>query len=238
MQAVSISFFRFEGLSRQIWAFSQMGFARRPLRRIPDIGFVKQFGTGGKESFRPYPNPSVYAILATWPSLAMAQERIASERVFLSYRDHSCESWTVYLNACSSRGAWDGSPPFDVESKGTPAPLAVLTRATVRARSLWRFWRAAPDISAMTADEPELQFKMGMGEIPWLHQVTFSIWTDAQSMTQFAYKSGFHKKAVEAKRREDWFKEELFVRFHVLAHEGRWEGRDPLLSSRQEHLAA
>lgn len=229
MQAVSISFFRFAGVSRQSWAFSQMGFARRALRAIPDIGFVKQFGTGGKESFRPYPNPSVYAILAVWPDLETAVERIQTEPVFQRYRAQASETYNVYLNAASARGRWDQQAPFAIESQlDAQAPIAVLTRATVRARHLVRFWRRAPDISAMTTGQQGLNFKMGMGEIPWLHQVTFSIWTNTKAMTDFAYQSGYHSAAVAAKRQEDWFKEELFVRFQLLGHDGVWEGHDPL----------
>lgn len=229
MQAVSLSVFRFEKARDRLWAFSQMGLARRALRATPDVGFLKQFGSGGKESFHPYPNLGVYGILAAWPSLDVGRERMDGSAAFTAYRSHASETFTVWLAGISARGRWDGQTPFDaVPPETSPSPLAVLTRATIKPRHLWRFWRAAPDISAMTTQEPDMLFKIGLGEVPWLHQVTFSIWTDTKAMTSFAYKSGYHSEAVRQKRQEDWFSEELFARFRVLAAEGRWQGRDPL----------
>jgi len=229
MQVVSLSVFRFSGARHRIWAFSQMGLARRALRAIPDIGFAKQFGSGGKESFHPYPNLGVYGILAVWPGLEIARQRIEQAAVLRAYRAHASETFSVFLAGVSVRGQWDGQSPFEAAAPpDTPSPLAVLTRATIKPRHLWRFWRAAPNISAMTTKEPAMLFKIGLGEVPWLHQVTFSIWTDSQAMTDFAYKSGYHREAVRLKRQEGWFSEELFARFRVLAAEGRWQGREPL----------
>ena len=102
----SISFFRFEGLRQKLWAFSQMQSARRPLGAVPGIGFHKLLGTGSREGFHPFPNFSVYAILATWPSVDEGRARIADNAVFTRYRKHSLESWTVYLGATQSRGRW------------------------------------------------------------------------------------------------------------------------------------
>lgn len=75
-------------------------------------------------------------------------------------------------------------------------------------------------------------FKIGIGEIPWLHQVTFSIWPDAAAMARFA-RRGPHAEAIRAVRDEGWFSEELYARFRVLGEAGTWEGRSPL-TPRQE----
>lgn len=229
MQTVSLSVFRFEGLAPRLWAFGQMGWARRALARVPDIGFRKLFGTGSGESFRPRPNFGVYGILATWPSGAVARARHREEALFRRYRDHAAESYTVWMECVSVRGAWDGRAPFEKAEGGEPAsPIGVLTRASIRPLKAPAFWRDAPDIDAQTAREPALLFKMGMGEVPWIRQVTFSIWSDAEAMKTFAYRHPFHRDAARHARERAWFSEELFARFRVTGAEGTWQGADPL----------
>ncbi|MGF1463414.1 MAG: spheroidene monooxygenase [Maricaulaceae bacterium] len=229
-QSVSISFFRFRGLARQAWAFSQMQLARAPLAAVPDIGFHKLFGTGTEQSFTPTPNFGVYAIMAVWPDLETGQGRLAEAAVFRRYREKASEHWTVHLNPLSAHGHWDGVSPFTPppEPPPLPQPFGVLTRASVRTRALGPFWSHVPDISKAVAAETTLLFKMGMGEIPWVHQVTFSIWPDAKTMSDFAYRDGPHAKAIEAAKTQKWFSEDLFARFAIVAAEGRWEGENPL----------
>ena len=41
-QIVVISFFRFKGIFQKIWAFSQMGFARKKLKNIKEINSKKR----------------------------------------------------------------------------------------------------------------------------------------------------------------------------------------------------
>ena len=230
MKAVSLSFFRFEGPGSKLWALWQMLAARRPLSAVPGIGFHKLLGSGTREGFHPYPNFSVYAVLATWPSLAEGRARIAESAVFQRYRARAVEDWTVFLGATRSRGRWAGEAPFALSSEpGLPEDraIAILTRATVKPRHVLAFWRRVPNISAAIRNQPKLLFKIGLGEIPWLHQVTFSIWTDRRAMEAFAYR-GFHAEAVARVREQGWFSEELFARFRVLHAEGCWEGVPPL----------
>ncbi len=229
MQAISISFFRFEGVFARLWAFAQMQFARRKLERIPEIGFYKLFGTGTGEGFTPVPNFGVYAVMATWPDLETARARVEGAQAFRDYRAHASESGTVYLSAVASRGRWDAREPFEVsQAEPAPRPIAVLTRATVRGRHLLRFWGRTPDISETVRAQDHLRFKIGMGEVPWVQQVTFSIWDDPESMLAFAYRSSSHGEAVRRVRDGRWFKEELYARFRVLHWDGTWDGRDPL----------
>lgn len=229
MQAVAISFFRFEGVAARLWAFSQMQLARARLRETREIGFFKLFGTGTGEGFTPVPNFGVYAVLTTWADLDAARRGLSKGEVFRRYREHAREASTVYLSAISSRGRWDGRAPFEVEPPAEPTrPLAVLTRATLKARHLAAFWRNTPGISVTIRGEDHLRFKIGMGEVPWLQQVTFSIWDDPEAMKAFAYRSASHAAAVRGVRENGWFREELYARFRVLGFEGTWEGRNPL----------
>ncbi|WP_408005597.1 spheroidene monooxygenase [Salibaculum griseiflavum] len=224
----SISFFRFPpGLSR-VWALGMMGAARLSLPKVPGIGFWKLCGSGTEEGFTPVPNTAVYAILATWPDAETARHQTRAAPIFRRYQNRSTESWTVFLAPVSARGAWSGTVPFDASGEMPDGPLAALTRATVRPLKALRFWQRVPDISAVIGDDPNVAFKIGIGEVPLLHQVTFSIWPDRASMAAFARTDGPHARAIDAVRDGDWFREELYARFRILGDHGTWNGQSPL----------
>ncbi len=205
-----------------------MGFARFSLRRIKGIEFYKLCGTGTGEGFNPKPNWSVYTLLATWPDVATAKQAIDKETFFTRHRKHASESCTLLLRATSSRGQWSRRQPFETIGKASSGPIAALTRATIKPLILMKFWKHVPNISAMIGTDPNVRFKIGMGEIPWLHQITFSIWPDEKSMANFARKEGPHARAIKDVRAGDWFAEELYARFEILDEIGTWEGKRPL----------
>ena len=90
--------------------------------------------------------------------------------------------------------------PFAIAEETPDGPLAVLTRATIRPRILHKFWGRVPGISEVIGRDPNVIFKIGVGEIPWLHQVTFSIWPDTETMSAFAHEDGPHARAIRAVR--------------------------------------
>lgn len=233
---MSLSFFRFPGKAARLWVLGQMGAARFAFRRMPDVGFWKLCGSGTGEGFTPIPNTQVWAILATWPDNDTARKAISSERVYRRWRSKSAESWTVFLECNSARGAWSGIEPFEPREGHDDGPLAVLTRATLKASSLARFWSRVPRIEDAIGADPNVLFKIGIGEVPWLHQVTFSLWPDTASMSAFARKDGPHARAVRAVREGGWFREELYARFRVTGEAGSWGGSSPL--ARYERIAA
>ena len=227
-QTVSLSFFRFERGRDKVWAFAMMGLARRGLAAVPGIGFWKLCGSGTGEGFTPRPNTAVYAILATWDRHDTARIQTEYSPVFARYHARAAESWTVFLRPVSARGTWAGQAPFAAQPDPGTGPLAALTRATVRPGHALRFWRRVPDISAVIGDDPDVAFKIGIGEVPLLHQITFSIWPDAASMARFARADGPHARAIAAVRAGDWFSEELYARFRVTDTRGRWQGACPI----------
>lgn len=212
----------------RVWALTMMGAARWPMSRIPDIGFWKLCGSGTGEGFTPIPNTAVYAILATWPDQETARKRIEQTPLFDRYRRKALENWTVYLSTDTTRGQWSGKTPFEISTPvGTKGPLAALTRATIKPSILARFWGRVPNISKVIGQDTNVIFKIGIGEVPWLHQVTFSIWPDAPAMANFA-RTGPHADAIRAVRDEGWFSEELYARFTLLSDQGTWGGSSPL----------
>ena len=227
-QIVAISFFRFEVVFQKLWAFSQMGFARKKLKKIKQISFFKLFGSGIGEGFTPYPNTSVYAILSVWNNLGEAENNIEEREIYENYRTHSIENWTVFLSPISSKGYWDKTNPFKPnknEFKKKDHMLAALTRATIKPKIMLKFWSKVPAISKVIGNDKNVLFKMGLGEIPWFHQVTFSIWPNAKTMADFARKDGPHAKAIKSVREGNWFSEELYARFEVKKATGKWCGK-------------
>ncbi|MFN4128506.1 MAG: spheroidene monooxygenase [Paracoccaceae bacterium] len=244
MPVATLSLFRFDGIAPRLWVIGQMGAARLRLRGERRALFWKLCGSGTGQGFTPKPNWGVWAILATWPDEATARDAVASSPVFARWRDRAVESWTAFLRPTSARGAWAGVNPFQPDaataqdagpnSGPTSGPIIALTRATVRPSRALRFWNRVPDISAVIGADPNVAFKIGIGEVPLLHQVTFSVWPDAASMANFARGNGPHGQAIAAVRAGNWFAEELYARFALLGTAGSWEGGDPLARLRQK----
>lgn len=206
-----------------------MAAARRPLSRIPGLQFWKLCGSGTGEGFTPSFNSGVFAILCAWQDRTTAETRLRDDNLFFRYRQKSCEDWTIFLAPVSVRGAWSGQTPFVTHDGDLDGPLAALTRATLRPRILLGFWRRTPAISQVIGADRNVAFKIGIGEVPYLQQVTFSIWPDAESMAAFArMPGGPHAEAIRAVREENWFREELYARFRILGDSGSWFGKSPL----------
>ncbi|XDB00206.1 spheroidene monooxygenase [Sulfitobacter sp. LCG007] len=228
MQTVTLSFFRFERRSGKVWAFAMMLGARQPLSHVPGLVFWKLLGSGTGEGFTPVPNTGVYAILAVWRDRASAHDGLARP-VFQRYRARAAEHWTIFLGPVSSRGRWSGVSPFEVQAGNqAKGPIAALTRATIRPAVALRFWQRVPNISRVIGEDGNVLFKIGIGEVPLLHQVTFSIWPDIASMSAFARANGPHARAIRAVRENNWFREELYARFRILEETGSWGGGSPL----------
>jgi spheroidene monooxygenase len=225
-QTTALSLFRFSRLRARLWVLGQMALARPALRRIPGLEFARLCGSGTGEGFTPRPNTAVWAILSVWSDGARAREAVEGEALFRRWRARADESYTLFLEPYAARGAWGGVAPFAPQGRAA-GPVAALTRASVRPSRALRFWRRVPAISARIGADPNVVFKIGIGEVPLLHQVTFSVWPDAARMAAFA-RTGPHAEAIAAVRAGAWFSEELYARFRLAGTVGRWEGRNPL----------
>ena len=235
ISVTSLSLFRFDGVLPRISVVARMGLARAAMRRERRALFWKLCGSGTGEGFTPRPNWGVWAILAVWADEATARAATQDSPVWARWRTNAAEDWTVFLRPISARGSWSGANPFQPASSPEPtgAPgrcegLAALTRATLRPSRALRFWNRVPDISAAIGADPNVTFKIGIGEMPLLHQATFSIWPDAEAMAGFARGNGPHGRAIRAVREGNWFAEELYARFGLLGTAGTWGGVDPL----------
>lgn len=229
-QTVTISFFRYEGAGNRWWAFRQMGLAPSGLAAVPGLKFVKMLGSGGGDGFSIFPNFGTYGLLCTWHTAADAAQFFQSNPVFAAFQAKCTAYWTVFMHPVLAHGQWDGVAPFQPngiaydESK----PVCVITRATIRTKKLWQFWRFVPPVSRSVRKKEGLLFAVGIGELPIVQQATFSIWQNSHFMKAYAYQSPHHRAVVKKTRQLDWYKEELFARFQPYASEGSWQGIDPL----------
>lgn len=224
-QIVTISFFRYEGLSNKWWAFRQMGLSANELSQIPGLEFAKMLGSGGQRGFSIWPNFGVYGLLCCWSSESQAQDFFNQHPLYADYSEHSTEQWTVFMHNTMAHGEWEGKNPF---RKSAPidedALVGVLTRATIKTRYLPQFWRFVPPVSASVHEKKGRLFSIGVGELPIVQQATFSFWESSRLMKAYAYKSKFHKEVVQKTRELGWYKEELFARFAPYKSHGSWNG--------------
>lgn len=228
-QITTISLFRFSKLAARWWAFRQMAFAPAVLSKAEGLIFGKVLGSGAGNGFSPWPNWGVYALLGVWENEAAARHFMAQHPLFEAYTLRSNSHYSVFLRTVKAHGAWDGQSPF---VPGTTieehAPMAVLTRATIYARHLWRFWRYVPPVSRSIENREGLLLSIGIGELPWIQQATFSLWRSSAHMNAYAYQSHYHSEVVKKTRQLGWYKEELFARFVPFDTEGSWNGENPL----------
>ena len=223
----TFSIFRYPWGSR-LWALRQMGSARRPLAATPGIGFHRLLGSGAGLGFSRVPDFSRYALIATWSSEQAADDFFIGSPLIARFRGHASEVWTVKLLARRSRGSWAGHTPFVPPTQDLPPglPTVVITRASLRLRGLLRFWGRVPAIERDLVATPGMRFALGVGELPWIRPVTFSVWDDEAAIERFAH-AGSHHIAARAAQTRGWFREDLFARFTAIATQGQLAGRDP-----------
>ncbi|KAA9325941.1 spheroidene monooxygenase [Hymenobacter busanensis] len=211
-----------------------MGVLPRQFGQVPGLRFAKLLGSGFDFGLRP--NLCRYGLMAVWDSEAAAQAFFSGHTGWQQFRQRSTELWTAYLQPLQAHGAWDGQNPFAYEvtevAEAADGPVAVLTRASIRPLRAWSFWRAVPPVSRAVTSAAGYVGGIGLGELPFIRQATFSVWESAALMRQYAYGAGHdgrHKDVVRRTRQEKWYSEELFARFRVLRTDGTWDGYNPLL---------
>ncbi len=227
-----------------MWALSQMALARLAMSKIYGLKFYKLFGTGSGHGFtnivNPLNNSGVYAILAVWENQRMAKKALETEGIYKRYKNKAEQNWNIFLKPVSVRGLWSGKSPFEVKNNSSvkDQQIVALTRASIKISNLLKFWKRVPDIENVIGSDKNVLFKIGMGEIPWFHQVTFSIWPNIDTMNNFARENGPHAAAIDAVRKENWFAEELYARFQIIDQIGSWTEVTPIskISTQKEVL--
>ena len=209
-------------------ALGRMARDRRPLRRTPGLRFAKLLGTGDGRTFTARDaDPRHWGILATWSDQAAA-DAFDQSVVIRGWDGMAQERLRVLLRPLASRGEWSQQKPFgDPVPRPYAGPVAAVTRARIAFRHLRTFWRSVPPVSTDLHQVEGLRLAVGIGEAPIGLQGTFSLWSSADAVTDFAHRRPAHVEAVRRTAEVGWYSEELFARFAVLSVEGTYRGLTP-----------
>jgi hypothetical protein len=122
------------------------------------------------------------------------------------------------LEAYAGHGSWDGKVFIDnrKEVEEPIGKIGVLTRATIRLSRLKEFWEAVPKVAQDMDKNKGFLYSVGIGEIPFIKQATFSMWESSEDMKSFAYKKKDHQEVIQKTRKNQWYTEEMFLRFKIL----------------------
>jgi hypothetical protein len=169
-------------------------------------------------------------MFAVWDDDAALDAFLASSPVARRWAALSEERYVVRLAPVSWHGAWGGRDPLagSVPVRADAGPVAILTRAAIRARTARAFYSAIAAPDADLPRQPGVLAALGFGERPLLRQGNFSLWRTLDDAIRFAYERPPHGTVVSRARAEHWFAEELFARFVPYGSEGTWGGGDPL----------
>lgn len=199
-----------------------MGLIPPQLASVPGLSFGKMLGSGAGNGFSIWPDFGRYGLLQVWDARSYADHFFEKSDIFRTLRSGASSYWTIFLRTAIVHGKWDGECPFKPSLDYLEeSPVAVLTRATIEPKLLWRFWRFVPPVSrSMGAHQEGLLFAKGVGELPLVQQATFSIWQNSGLMKAYAYQNARHREVVRKTRELGWYKEELFARFHPIGIDG------------------
>lgn len=201
-----------------VFGFFSMMIFRFPLFFTKRIKFWKLMGSGKNGTF------DIHFDLNQWALLYTMQEESMFIPSFINayFKFLNCDVKQFVLQPTEGHGLWNGKKIFDDLPKQSNynGPVAVLTRATIRIKRLKNFWQNVGAAASGMLTAPGFILSYGIGEVPWIKQATFSVWESKESMKAFAYSMQNHADVIKKTRKENWYKEELFVRFRILHFKG------------------
>lgn len=210
-------------------ALFAMALHRLPLSLQRGCTFWKLMGSGKNGTFDLQPDWQQWALLAVWNQQDDFERFYQSSFVSRWWRKFTKEQYTMLCKPLQSHGKWDGKEPFgDATKQEHAGPVAVLTRATIRFKRLKDFWANVDGVAKIMTDAKGYMMSVGIGEAPVYRQATFSIWENIDDVKAFAYRSREHGEVIKKTRYENWYSEELFARFSIIATRGTLHGTDPL----------
>ena len=203
------------------------------LQKQKAIRFYKLMGSGKNGTFDIRPDLRQWAILAVFDKELNAEvstEQLYGKKIAAWWKRCRCEVMTIAVEPIEGHGKWDGKECFGTLPKASSyeGAIAVLTRATIRLSKMTSFWKNVKSASRSVQTSPGFILSFGIGEVPWIKQATFSIWQNKNAMKEYAYKMKSHQEVIQKTRKENWYSEELFVRFKMLWTSGSLSGKNRL----------
>src|SRR5204863_3891555 len=100
------------------------------------------------------------------------------------------------------------------------------------------FWKYVDGTAAKMAEADGFVTSYGIGEMPLRKQATFSIWENKAAVKSFAYQTKEHQEVIQKTRQDNWYSEDMFVRFRITACIGSLKGVNPLKEYYKIHPSA
>lgn len=211
------------------FALLAMAVHRLYMRTQKGCTFWRLLGSGRNGTFSLNPDWQQWGLLATWNQREDFDAFYNSSAVSKWWDRFTTERWTILCTPLQTHGKWDGQEPFGKINEPIPdGPVAVLTRATIRLNRLKNFWGHVQETSDLMSRSAGYIMSLGIGEMPFYRQATFSVWQNLEDVKRFAYGSKEHAEVIRKTREENWYSEELFARFKLLESFGTMSGTNPL----------
>lgn len=212
------------------FALLSMAIFRLPLLLTQRLSFWKLMGCGKNGSFDIHPDWAQWGLLAVWETAEDFEKFRQNSFMQKWWKVFTREQWTILCTPGESHGKWDGKEPFKTDNlhKNYHGPIAVLTRASIRFNKLRSFWSDVPQVAKNVSKANGFISSIGIGEMPFMRQATFSLWESLDDVKQFAYRQQDHVKVIKKTKSENWYTEELFARFIPIQTYGTIGGIQPL----------
>ena len=209
------------------FAFVGMAILRFPLWQNKKCQFWRLMGSGKDAQVDLPPDFKHWAVLTTWKDRADCDRFYKESIVIKWFRTFGKEEFTVFLNPLVSHGLWAGKNVFETPQKNSSqgGRVAAITRATIRWNRMKEFRANMERAGNAMRAAPGFIMAAGVGENPFSSQATFSVWEDAESMKNYAYKTVDHADVIKLTRTRQWYTEELFARFEILEIHGSLNGQ-------------
>ncbi len=214
--------------------FLSMALFRLPLWLNKDTSFWKLMGCGKNGTFDKTPDWRQWAVLQV-TGCSLQDEQTINDKLYGAFitnwwKFFRTEIFTLILEPIEGHGTWDKKEIFGSLPKNTGYDdiICILTRATIRVKKLKNFWKNVNSVALQMSVAPGFITSVGIGEMPFIKQATFSIWQSKAHMKQFAYNMQQHAEVIRKTRKENWYSEDMFIRFKPLAVYGSLRGINPL----------
>ena len=219
-QTTIVSLVQYKGFRNKLQALGRMGRPAVAGKKIDGLTFWKPFGTGSGKGFSVKPDFSTFSLLTVFENEEKARKFLASD-IMNQYTQTSEAYSHVLMHNLASNGEWGKKQPFKkIETAPATQKIAVITRALIKPRYMYSFWKTVPSISKSMDQYPEIIYNKGIGEWPLVMQATFSMWKNIKTMRDFSYKNPAHASAVRKAMEKGYFSDSLFARFHPFEIQG------------------